>query len=210
MPSKRGLRASGERKLYLPFRATRRAMDLLKVIDESGEDYLYPRTFSPVELPPSLRRRCLRAPNFGLQSAGTDSGPRSYVALRTFPLRSAPAKAGRFTRHPALARPSGKRALYRWGPACSLTERYPETQSTRDRAMDAWIRKTILTLAVFRRARGLAVPRTLIPTSRFAGSYPARWRRGGHTSAHHRRAAKQGARQPLIIDNRAGPADDRR
>lgn len=35
---------------------------LLRVIDESGEDYLYPRKFfAPVELPPSLRRAVLAA-----------------------------------------------------------------------------------------------------------------------------------------------------
>jgi hypothetical protein len=35
---------------------------LLRVIDESGEDYLYPRKFfAEVELPPSLRRAVLTA-----------------------------------------------------------------------------------------------------------------------------------------------------
>jgi hypothetical protein len=33
---------------------------LVRVIDESGEDYLYPQKFfAPVELPPSLRRAVL-------------------------------------------------------------------------------------------------------------------------------------------------------
>jgi hypothetical protein len=49
------------RKVYiaLPDEAAAKRR-LVRVIDESGEDYLYPqRFFAPVELPPSLRRAVL-------------------------------------------------------------------------------------------------------------------------------------------------------
>jgi hypothetical protein len=52
-----------KRKLYiaLPGDPAERH-GLLRVIDESGEDYLYPRRFfAEVELPPSLRRAVLTA-----------------------------------------------------------------------------------------------------------------------------------------------------
>ena len=52
-----------KRKLYIALLgdpAERRG--LLRVIDESGEDYLYPQKFfAEVELPPSLRRAVLTA-----------------------------------------------------------------------------------------------------------------------------------------------------
>jgi len=35
---------------------------LMRVVDESGEDYLYPRELStPIELPPSVRRAVMQA-----------------------------------------------------------------------------------------------------------------------------------------------------
>jgi hypothetical protein len=35
---------------------------LMRVVDESGEDYLYPRElFTPIELPPSVRRAVMQA-----------------------------------------------------------------------------------------------------------------------------------------------------
>jgi len=38
--------------------ARARALDMIRVIDESGEDYLYPtRWFAPVKLSPTLTRR---------------------------------------------------------------------------------------------------------------------------------------------------------
>ena len=38
------------------------AHKLLRIIDESGEDYLYPaKLFSPIELSPQLRRAVFRA-----------------------------------------------------------------------------------------------------------------------------------------------------
>ena len=52
-----------KRKLYiaLPGDPAERH-GLLRVIDESGEDYLYPQKFfAEVELPPSLRRAVLTA-----------------------------------------------------------------------------------------------------------------------------------------------------
>ena len=52
-----------KRKIYIALvdtEATKHA--LVRVVDESGEDYLYPREFfSPVELPPSIRRAVLLA-----------------------------------------------------------------------------------------------------------------------------------------------------
>jgi hypothetical protein len=59
-----GYEASLEtRKVYvaLPDETAERHR-LIRVIDESGEDYLYPkRFFAVVELPPSLRRAVLAA-----------------------------------------------------------------------------------------------------------------------------------------------------
>jgi len=59
-----GYEASLERrKLYVALSdagAAKRGQ--LRVIDESGEDYLYPRDFFvPVDLPQALRRRVLQA-----------------------------------------------------------------------------------------------------------------------------------------------------
>jgi hypothetical protein len=46
------------RKIYRAIAApSAAAHDLLRVIDETGEDYLYPaRFFKPIELPPAVRR----------------------------------------------------------------------------------------------------------------------------------------------------------
>lgn len=51
------------RKIYLALPDESAAKHrLLRVIDESGEDYLYPAAmFAAVELPPSLRRAMLAA-----------------------------------------------------------------------------------------------------------------------------------------------------
>jgi hypothetical protein len=51
------------RKLYLSLADARAAKHgQIRVIDESGEDYLYPQDFfAAVELPQSLRRRVLQA-----------------------------------------------------------------------------------------------------------------------------------------------------
>ena len=51
------------RKLYVAVPDTQAAKHKqLRVIDESGEDYLYPQDFFvPVELPQALRRRVLQA-----------------------------------------------------------------------------------------------------------------------------------------------------
>lgn len=59
-----GYEASLEkRKLYIALTADLAEQHgLLRVIDESGHDYLYPkRFFATVELPPSLRRVVLTA-----------------------------------------------------------------------------------------------------------------------------------------------------
>ena len=51
------------RKIYrvVPDRAAA-AHGLLRVVDESGEDYLYPAAFfAPIALPPALRRAVLSA-----------------------------------------------------------------------------------------------------------------------------------------------------
>ncbi len=51
------------RKLYqaIPDRAAA-THGQLRVIDESGEDYLYPKAlFAPIKLPPSVRRAVLAA-----------------------------------------------------------------------------------------------------------------------------------------------------
>jgi hypothetical protein len=52
-----------KRKLYLALPGDpAERHGLLRVIDESGEDYLYPQKFfAAVELPPSLRRAMLTA-----------------------------------------------------------------------------------------------------------------------------------------------------
>ena len=59
-----GYEASLERrKIYrvVPDRGAA-ADDLLRIIDESGEDYLYPADFfAPMRLPTALRRRVLAA-----------------------------------------------------------------------------------------------------------------------------------------------------
>ena len=51
------------RKIYIALRdEAARMHGLLRVIDESGEDYLYPkRFFRPVELPQPLKRAVLAA-----------------------------------------------------------------------------------------------------------------------------------------------------
>jgi hypothetical protein len=59
-----GYEASLERrKLYVSIPdADAEKHDQVRVIDESGEDYLFPRRyFKPVELPPSVRRAVLLA-----------------------------------------------------------------------------------------------------------------------------------------------------
>jgi hypothetical protein len=52
-----------KRKIYLTLRDQRaEAHGLLRVIDESGEDYLYPkRFFRPIELPQTVKRAVLAA-----------------------------------------------------------------------------------------------------------------------------------------------------
>jgi len=51
------------RKLYVALADAQAAKHgQLRIVDESGEDYLYPQEFFvPVELPDSLRRRLLQA-----------------------------------------------------------------------------------------------------------------------------------------------------
>lgn len=59
-----GYEASLERRKIYPVLADRSAAAhrLLRVIDESGEDYLYPATmFAPIQLPRALRRAVLAA-----------------------------------------------------------------------------------------------------------------------------------------------------
>jgi hypothetical protein len=59
-----GYEASLERrKIYKSIRDPEAdAHDQLRVVDESGEDYLYPAAFfAPVSLPPRLRRAVLAA-----------------------------------------------------------------------------------------------------------------------------------------------------
>jgi hypothetical protein len=59
-----GYAASLERrKLYLVVRdAVAEKRGLLRIVDESGEDYLYPRIFfRPIALPRSLKRAVLAA-----------------------------------------------------------------------------------------------------------------------------------------------------
>jgi hypothetical protein len=52
-----------KRKIYLTLRDQRaEAHGLLRVIDESGEDYLYPKSFfRPIELPQTVKRAVLAA-----------------------------------------------------------------------------------------------------------------------------------------------------
>lgn len=52
-----------KRKIYIALRdAAAEKQGLLRIIDESGEDYLYPRTlFRTVELPLAVRRAVLAA-----------------------------------------------------------------------------------------------------------------------------------------------------
>lgn len=60
----RGYRASLEvRKIYVSLRdAAAEKRGLVRVIDESGEDYLYPKThFRAIALPQSLRRAVMAA-----------------------------------------------------------------------------------------------------------------------------------------------------
>lgn len=62
--SNQGYKASLEtRKVYIALPDDAAAKHgLLRVIDESGEDYLYPRRFfAPLELPPLLRKAVLAA-----------------------------------------------------------------------------------------------------------------------------------------------------
>ncbi|MDP1860015.1 MAG: hypothetical protein Q8K82_15175 [Gemmatimonadaceae bacterium] len=59
-----GYEASLERRKIYPVLADRSAAAhrQLRVIDESGEDYLYPATmFAPIQLPRALRRAVLAA-----------------------------------------------------------------------------------------------------------------------------------------------------
>jgi hypothetical protein len=52
-----------KRKIYVALRdATAEAHRLLRIIDESGESYLYPKSFfRPIELPQTVRRAVLSA-----------------------------------------------------------------------------------------------------------------------------------------------------
>jgi hypothetical protein len=52
-----------KRKIYVALRdPTADKHDLLRVIDESGEDYLYPKTFfREIELPQAVRKAVLAA-----------------------------------------------------------------------------------------------------------------------------------------------------
>ena len=52
-----------KRKIYIALRdAEAESKGLLRIIDESGEDYLYTKTlFRSIELPPSLRRAVMAA-----------------------------------------------------------------------------------------------------------------------------------------------------
>jgi hypothetical protein len=60
-----GYEASLERnKIYrmLPDRDARRE-DQVRIVDESGEDYLYPANwFAPIRVPPDVRASLIRAP----------------------------------------------------------------------------------------------------------------------------------------------------
>jgi hypothetical protein len=51
------------RKIYVSLADDRAAKHgLMRVVDESGEDYLYPiEFFAPIELPPSVRRAVMQA-----------------------------------------------------------------------------------------------------------------------------------------------------
>jgi hypothetical protein len=52
-----------KRKIYVTLRdATAERHHMLRIIDESGEDYLYPKTFfRPIALPQSVKRAVLAA-----------------------------------------------------------------------------------------------------------------------------------------------------
>ena len=52
-----------KRKIYVSLRdAVAEKRGLLRIIDESGDDYLYPRTFfRPIALPQSVKRAVLAA-----------------------------------------------------------------------------------------------------------------------------------------------------
>ena len=52
-----------KRKIYVALRDTAaEAHGLLRVIDESGDDYLYPKSiFRPIELPQTVKRAVLAA-----------------------------------------------------------------------------------------------------------------------------------------------------
>jgi hypothetical protein len=52
-----------KRKIYVSLSdETAAKQGLMRVVDESGEDYLYPREFfTPIELPPSVRRAVMQA-----------------------------------------------------------------------------------------------------------------------------------------------------
>jgi hypothetical protein len=52
-----------KRKIYVAFRdAAAEKHGLLRIVDESGDDYLYPKSFfRPIALPQSVRRAVLAA-----------------------------------------------------------------------------------------------------------------------------------------------------
>ena len=52
-----------KRKIYVALRDADAAKHgLLRIVDESGADYLYPQTlFRPIELPPAVRKAVLAA-----------------------------------------------------------------------------------------------------------------------------------------------------
>jgi hypothetical protein len=52
-----------KRKIYVVLRdATAEKKDLLRIVDESGEDYLYPKSlFRPIALPTAVRKAVLAA-----------------------------------------------------------------------------------------------------------------------------------------------------
>jgi len=57
------------RKIYVSLADDEAAKHgLMRVVDESGEDYLYPLAFfAPIELPPSVRRAVMQAAYLGVQ-----------------------------------------------------------------------------------------------------------------------------------------------
>jgi hypothetical protein len=52
-----------KRKIYIALRdAAAEQHGLLRIVDESGEDYLYPKkSFRPINLPPAVKRAVLAA-----------------------------------------------------------------------------------------------------------------------------------------------------